>query len=188
MQYSKVPLAAAFLVALLALPVQAQNWWIPGDAGTEAGKIDELKEKRSVFLSVAFSSSEVEINAQQEATLIRRLVTQAVSAYKGLNLVPTPEQAEFAINVVASANQLPAGAPNVTANTGTFAANFDPNLQTPLDVTITVRGRMQRDGTYRPRVVWNMSSQNVHGQPGPAAVFAVDGFIDQLKKVRGEKK
>jgi hypothetical protein len=188
MRFSKVPLAASLLMILLALPAQAQNWWTPGDAGTEAGKLDELKEKRSVFLSVAFNSTEAEINAQQEATLIRRLVTQTVSAYKGVKLVPTPEQAEFAINVVASASPAPAGAPEVAAPTGTFSANLDPSVVTPLDVTVTVRGRMQRDGTYRPRVVWSMSSQNVHGQPGPAAVFAIDGLIDQLKRVRGEKK
>ena len=173
----RVSFVAFLITAPFALSAQAQNWWVVGDAGTEAGKLQELKEKRRVYLSVAFNTNEADINAQQEATVIRRLVTQAVSSYSGLQLVSTPEQAEIAINIIASSG--PAETP---------VGGVDPGPQTPLDVTITVRGRMQRDGNYRPRVVWSMSSQNVHGQPGPAAAFAIDGFIDQLRKVRGEKK
>ena len=178
MLFPKVSLVVLLIAAPLAVPAQSQNWWVVGDAGTEAGKLQELKEKRRVFLSVAFNTNETDINAQQEATVIRRLVTQAVSSYSGLQLVSTPEQAEIAINIVASSG------PAETA----AAVIADSGPQTPLDVTITVRGRMQRDGNYRPRVVWSMSSQNVHGQPGPAAAFAIDGFIEQLRKMRGEKK
>ena len=178
MVFPKVSLVVLLIAAPLAVSAQSQNWWLIGDAGTEAGKLQELKEKRRVFLSVAFNTNELDVNAQQEATVIRRLVTQAVSSYSGLQLVSTPEQAEIAINIVASSG--PAETP--------AAGIADSGPQTPLDVTITVRGRMQRDGNYRPRVVWSMSSQNVHGQPGPAAAFAIDGFIEQLRKVRGEKK
>ena len=177
MLFPKVSLVVLLVAAPFVISAQSQNWWVVGDAGTEAGKIQELKEKRRVFLSVAFNTNEADINPQQEATIIRRLVTQSVSSYNGLQLVSTPEQAEIAINIIASSG--PAEP---------IAGNVDPGPQTPLDVTITVRGRMQRDGNYRPRVVWSMSSQNVHGQPGPAAAFAIDGFIDQLKRMRGEKK
>ena len=178
MLFSKVSLVVLLIAAPLPVSAQSQNWWVIGDVGTESGKLQELKEKRRVYLTVAFNTNEADINAQQEATVIRRLVTQSLSSYDGLQLVSAPEQAEIAINIQASSG------PVIAEN----AAADSDGPQTPLDVTITVRGRMQRDGNYRPRVVWSMSSQNVHGQPGPAAAFAIDGFIEQLRKVRGEKK
>jgi hypothetical protein len=174
---------AVVLLAVLAVtaPAQAQNWWSSADGNTESGKIEELKQKRKAFLNVSFTSQEPDINVQQEQAQIRRLVSRALSAYPGLELVTTPDLADIAINISASQSAT-AGA------TGNFSANLDPELQTPLEVTVLVRGRMQRDGTYRSRIVWQMSSQNVHGEPAPAAVFAIDGFLDQLKRVRGEKK
>ena len=182
MLFRKVSLTLLMMMAVLAAPAQAQSWWSAGD-GHETGKLTEIKQKRKVFLNVAFTSSEPEINAEQKQTSIRRLVTRALAEYKGLEIVGTPDQAELTIGVTASMSRATnrEGALN-------FAANLDPDLQAALDVTVFLRGRMQRDGTYRPRVVWGMSSQNVFGEPGPAAVFAIDGFIDQLKKARGEKK
>jgi hypothetical protein len=177
----------AFAVVALASPAQAQNWWSSTDAAAEVGKLQELKEKRKVFLNVIFSTTETEINAQQEQTQIRRVVTRALSAYKGLELVGTADQAEFAISVIASlTNTATTGAP--VAPLGNFSLNLDPNVQVPLEVTVLVRGAVTRGGTYRPRIVWTISSQNVQGEPGPAAVLAVDGFIEQLKVARGEKK
>jgi hypothetical protein len=173
------------MTAVLATPAHGQNWWSPNEGTPETGKLQELKEKRKVFLNVTFTTTEIEINAQQEQTQIRRIVTRALTAYKGLELVGTADQAEFAISVNASqTNTPPAGASSV----GNFSLNLEPGVHIPLDVTVLTRGTMTRNGSYRPRIVWSMSSPNVQGEPGPAAVFAVDGFIDLLKQARGEKK
>jgi len=185
MSYRRLSLLVLAMTFALAAPARAQNWWSTGDATAEAGKLQELKQKRKVFLNVLFSTTEIEINAQQEQAQIRRVVTRAIEAYKGLELVGTADQAEIAISVTASQSNGPVGGP---ATLGNFSLNLDPNVQVPLEVTVLIRGTLQRNGTYRPRIVWSMSSQNVHGEPGPAAVFAVDGFIDQLKKARGEPK
>ena len=185
MLYRRLSLLVFGMTFALAMPARAQNWWNIGDATAEAGKLQELKQKRKVFLNVIFSTTENDVNPQQEQTQIRRVVTRAIEAYKGLELVGTADQAEIAISVTASQSNGPAGVP---ATLGNFSLNLDPNVQVPLEVTVLIRGMLQRNGTYRPRVVWSMSSQNVHGEPGPAAVFAVDGFIDQLKKARGETK
>jgi hypothetical protein len=172
-----------FATALaLATPARAQNWWSTSDVA-ETGNLQELKQKRKVFLNVVFSTTESDVNAQQEQAQIRRVVTRALEAYKGLVLVSTADQADIAISIIASQS---IGGP--AAGLGNFSLSLDPNIQVPLEVTVLIRGTLQRNGSYRPRVVWSMSSQNVHGEPGPAAVFAVDGFIDQLKKARGESK
>jgi hypothetical protein len=185
MLYRRLSLLLFAMTFALATPARAQNWWSTGDATPEAGKLQELKQKRKVFLNINFTTTETEINAPQEQAQIRRVVLRALEAYKGLELVATADQAEIAINVAASQSNAPTGGP---ATLGNFSLNLDPNVQVPLEVTVLIRGTLQRNGTYRPRVVWSMSSQNVHGEPGPAAVFAVDGFIDQLKRVRGETK
>jgi hypothetical protein len=179
MLYRRLSLLVFAMTFALVTPARAQNWWSASDSTAEAGTLQEVKEKRRVFLNVIFTTTEPEVNAQQEQTHIRRVVTRAIEAYKGIELVGTADQAEFAITVTASQTAGPAAL-------GNFSLTLDPNIQVPLDVTVLVRGNLQRNGTYRPRIVWSMSSQNVHGEPGPAAVFAVDGFIDQLKRVRGE--
>jgi hypothetical protein len=185
MLYRRLSLLVFAMTFALATPARGQNWWSTGDGTAEAGKLQELKQKRKVFLNVAFSTTEADVNAQQEQNQIRRVVTRALEAYKGLELVGTADQAEIAISVIASQSSGPTGGP---ATLGNFSLSLDPNVQVPLEVTVLIRGTLQRNGTYRPRIVWTMSSQNVHGEPGPAAVFAVDGFIDQLKKARGEPK
>jgi hypothetical protein len=172
------------MTAAFATPAHGQNWWSPNEGSAETGRLQELKEKRKVFLNVVFNTTETEINAQQEQTLIRRVVTRAISAYKGLELVGTADQADFAISVNASQTN----SSSTGAAVGNFSLNLDPDVTVPLEVTVLTRGAVTRNGTYRPRIVWSMSSQNVQGEPGPAAVFAVDGFIDLLKQVRGEKK
>jgi hypothetical protein len=182
MFYRRLSLLVLAGVCLLATPAHAQNWWSTGDV-SESGKLQELKQKRKVFLNVVFTTTEGDVNAQQEQAQIRRVVTRALEAYKGLVLVSTADQAEIAISIVASQS---VGGP--AAGLGNFSLSLEPDVQVPLEVAVLIRGTLQRNGTYRPRVVWSMSSQNVHGEPGPAAVFAVDGFIDQLKKARGESE
>ena len=185
MLYQRLSLFLVAMTFAMATPARAQNWWSSGEGTAEAGKLQEVKQKRKVFLNVVFSTTETDVNAQQEQAQIRRVVTRALETYKGLELVGAADQAEIAISITASQSIGPVGGP---ATLGNFSLNLDPNVQVPLEVTVLIRGTLQRNGTYRPRIVWSMSSQNVHGEPGPAAVFAVDGFIDQLKKVRGETK
>jgi len=183
MLYRRLSLLVLTTVFALATPARAQNWWTTGEGTPETGKLQELKTKRKVFLNVVFSTTESDVNAQQEQAQIRRVVTRALEAYKGLVLVSAADQAEIAISITASQSN---GGP--AAGLGNFSLSLDPNIQVPLEVTVLIRGTLLRNGNYRPRVVWSMSSQNVHGEPGPAAVFAVDGFIDQLKKSRGESE
>jgi hypothetical protein len=182
MLYRRLSLLVLAVIIAWSKPACAQNWWNTGDGLAETGSLQELKQKRKVFLSVVFTTTETDVNAQQEQAQIRRVVTRALEAYKGLVLVSMADQAEIAISVIASQSTGGAG------GLGNFSLSLDPNIQVPLEVSVLIRGALQRNGTYKPRVVWSMSSQNVHGEPGPAAVFAVDGFIDQLKRVRGEPK
>ena len=182
MLYRRLSLLLFAMIFSRALPANAQNWWSTGEGTPESGKLQELKTKRKVFLNVVFTTTENEVNAQQEQAQIRRVVTRAIEAYKGLQLVATADLAEIAISVVASQSA------TTTGGLGNFSLSLDPNVQVPLEVSVLIRGAIQANGMYRPRVVWSMSSQNVHGEPGPAAVFAVDGFIDQLKRSRGELK
>src|SRR5437868_4013034 len=107
MLYRRLSLLVFAMTFALATPARAQNWWTTSDATAEAGKLQELKEKRKVFLNVVFNTTETEINAQQEQTLIRRVVTRALEAYKGLQLVATADQAEIAISVIASQSNNP---------------------------------------------------------------------------------
>ena len=179
----RVLLPVLFAVLALTTPARAQNWWTGSDDNTESGKIQEVKLKQKVYLNVAYTTTEADINPQQETTLIRNLATRAIGAYKGLTLVGTPDQAEMTISVVASQSNRGPGATQHAQ-----AANQDPNLETPVEVTVFVRGAQQKNGTYRPRVVWTTHNSNVQGEPAPAAAFAINGFIDQLKKARGEKK
>lgn len=184
MLFRRLALFVFIATITITASAQSQNWWNVGDTPPEAGKLQELKQKHKVFLNVSFNTTLAEINAQQEQAQIRRLVVRAIEAYKGLELVANADDADMAITVNASQGTAVVGAPV----TGNFSLNLDPNVQVPLEVTVLIRGAMQRNGAYKPRVVWSMSSLNVQGEPGPAAVFAVDGFIDQLKKARGEKK
>jgi hypothetical protein len=185
MLFGRLSLAALVMIVTVSVPGRAQNWWNVSDATAETGKLQEIKQKRKVFLNVIFNTTQQDVNAQQEQAQIRRLLVRSIEAYKGLELVATADLADIAISVTSSESTAAAGAP---ATLGNFSLNLDPNVQVPLEIAVLIRGTMQRNGNYRPRIVWSMSSQNVHGEPGPAAVFAVDGFIDQLKKARGEKK
>src|SRR5436190_20620647 len=122
-----------FMMLTLAAPTQAQNWWSPGDSNLEMGKLQEIKQKRKVFLNVVFTTTQTEVNAQQEQTLIRRVVTQTIAAYPGLELVGVADQADLAINVTASQSNTQTATP---AALGNFSLNLDPNVQVPLEVTV----------------------------------------------------
>src|SRR4026209_239779 len=97
----RLSLLAFATVFAMATPARAQNWWSSSEGTSESGKLQELRQKRKVFLNVVFSTTENDVNAQQEQTQIRRVVTRALEAYKGLQLVGTADQAEIAISIVA---------------------------------------------------------------------------------------
>jgi hypothetical protein len=175
----------ALTAVLLALLFQSSIWWTnQGDEQLrEYGKLQEIKDKRRVFVSVNYRSTDPnQVSAQTERDRLRAAVSRALSGYQGLEVVLAPERADLAIAVTATNNV------GTGAGGGNFAASLDPNVETPLEILVLVRGTMQRDGGYRPRVVWELSSPNVRGEAAPAAEFALDGFISQLKKLRGENK
>jgi hypothetical protein len=175
-----------FLAAPIAASAQNSIWWTnQGDSQfREQGKLQELKEKRRVFVSVSYRSTDPnQVSEQTERDRLRGAVSRALTAYKGLEIVLAPEKADLAISVTAMDN---VGQGGQSGAGGNFAASLDPDVETPLEILVLVRGAMQRDGGYRPRVVWELSSPNVRGEAAPAAGFALDGFISQLKKVRGE--
>ena len=71
MLYRRLSLLVFTMTIALATPARGQNWWNAGDTTAEAGQLQEVKQKRKVFLNVAFSTTEPEINAQQEQALER---------------------------------------------------------------------------------------------------------------------
>jgi hypothetical protein len=176
-------LAVVLLMSSTAALSQVSTWWTASaESSRETGRIQELRDKRRVFVQVSYRSTELTFNTQPELASLRGAVSRALSAYDGLEVVLAPERADLAITVTAS------HVPSSGNAGGNFAASLDPEVEAGLEVLVLVRGAMQRDGGYRPRVVWELSSQNVRGEPAPAAAFALDGFINQLKRVRGEDK
>src|SRR5689334_22227239 len=135
MLHQRLSLLLFAITFAMATPAQAQNWWSTSEGTAEAGKLQELKQKRKVFLNVIFSTTETEVNAQQEQAQIRRVVTRALETYKGLELVGTADQAEIAISITASQGSAPVGTP---ATLGNFSLNLDPNVQVPLEVTVLI--------------------------------------------------
>jgi hypothetical protein len=182
MMFLRIPFIAVLLAISNLAVAQSQNWWAtnPEDPNREWGRLQEIKGKRLVFLNVAYTSTDPLGNTQQERETIRRSVILILSSHKDLEIVSEPEEAEFAINITAS-QTASSGPP------GNFAANLDPTMQTPLEVAVVVRGTSQRHGGNRPRIVWELASPNVRGNPGSAASFAVDAFIGQLRKLRAMK-
>ena len=183
MAFRVVLLIAVLVVGSAAGLAQVSTWWTSGGLdNTEEGRVHEIKEKHRVFVSVNYRSTDPNsVNVQQELAQLRGAVSRSLTAYKGLEIVLAPERAELAITVTATHS--PQG---TSGQGGNFAASRDPDEETSLEVMVLVRGAMQRDGGYRPRVVWELSSPNVRGESAPAAAFALDGFISQLKKLRGE--
>jgi hypothetical protein len=180
----RVALLTMFVMAApFAVSAQESIWWTaPGDEQLrESGKLEEIKDKRRVFVSVNYRSEDTLANSQPDRDRLRNAVTRVLAEYKGLEVVLSPDRADLAITVTATE-----GTGNAQLGAGNFNANLDPADEMSLEILVLVRGANQRNGGQRPRVVWELSSPNVQGEAAPAAAFALDGFIAQLRRVRGE--
>ena len=165
-----------------AAGAQVADWWSssPSDETRETGDLSEITGRR-VFLDVTFTTPDLSL--PQEVEVIRQYVLQAIRRAHVLEVVTVPEGADFAISIVGG--RVAAGSAAVHALN--YTAAIDETFETPISVSVLVPGAARRDGSRRPRVVWELSSANVRGDPAPAAGFAVECFIGQLKKMRQEK-
>lgn len=158
-------------------------WWPPPGGGAERGKLEEIKDKRRVYVTFfAFTG-------KRDGDEIRRNVLRALGSYAGLEVVSRIEQADFALYVSASqmpllnerrARELPVRSDAPPRRPG------EPDWPTTLEMSVLVRGAEQTDGTRRPRIVWE-SRQEAWDSVGADAGSSVRAFIGRLKKARGEK-
>src|SRR5215208_6311020 len=73
-------------------------WWPPPRGGAERGKVEEIKNKRRVYVTFfAFTG-------EQQAAEIRRQVLRALASYEGVEVVSRVEDADFALHVSASSD------------------------------------------------------------------------------------
>ena len=163
-----------------------QDWWWPplrGDA--ERGKVEEIKDKRRVYVTFfAFTG-------RRDSDEVRRHVLRALTSYEGVEVVSSIEQADFALHV--SASRLPPDARRF-GGPGQLPVRSDapprrpgePEWPTRLELLVLVRGAEQTDGTHRPRIVWK-TSREAWERVGVGAGSGVRAFVGSLKKVRGEK-
>lgn len=180
----RLPWMLLFLVAIPAIPAQGQSWWSLSQPAldAEAGRLEELKDKRRVYIVVNAQSQDFEqVSSQSRRDLIRRRVVQSLAAYKHLEVVSTPERADFAFNITATQGPIAMSLP------GNFSAGLDPNEQVGLTMLVLVRGSAQPFGDPRPRVVWDFWCDNVRSEPWTAAAFVIEGFLQELKRVRQER-
>src|SRR6187399_3277785 len=173
------------LVMTTSVWAQAQNWWVlPATGAAERGKLEEIKLKKKVFLNVTFETSGPgQITSSSEQADIRKNVSEAFKAHKGLTVVLNPSTADFAVVVKTSASQA-AGETDRPAN---FSVSLDPDAEISVDVTVLVPGAKISEGTFKSRAVWQVSSSNVQMEAGAGARFVVDGFLWELKKLREGK-
>jgi len=189
MYNGKVSLRLLLLTVLFAIPTvtRAQVWWNPNEATVESGKLSEIKDKHKVYLNVVYRGVDGETAAtQQEQQQMQNVLATTISSYKGLELVVIPERADMVISITASAVGGPQAPPAPVL--GNFSLGRDADLQFPMEMVVLVPGKAPANRPLRPRSVWSMSSSNVRSEPGPTAVRWMEGFIDELKKLRGEKK
>ena len=184
----RVIATVCFTAILLALSTavwaQAQNWWVlPAQGAAERGKIEEIKLKKKVYVSVAFDSSGPgQITSTVEQADIRKNVLDGFKAHKDLMVVSSAATAEFAVVVKASAAT--AGPEN--ERPGNFSVATDAE-EVSVDVTVLVPGAKLADGTFKSRSVWQVSSPNIQMEAGAGARFVVEGFLWELKKLRDGK-
>jgi hypothetical protein len=183
--FTTVCFTLLLLILSTSVWAQVQNWWVlPATGAAERGKIEEIKIKKKVFINVTFDNSGPgQITSTVEQADIRKNVTDAFKAHKGLTIVNTPSMADFAVIVKTTA----AAAGNETEHTGNFSVALDPDEEISVEVTVLVPGAKLADGTFKSRSVWQISSPNVQMEAGAGARFVVDGFLWELKKLREAK-
>jgi len=178
-----------FTLILMAITTtvwaQAQNWWVlPSNGAVERGKLEEIKLKKKVFLTVTFETAGPgQITSTSEQADIRKNVSDAFKGHKDLTVVLNPAMADFAVIVKAAAST--AGADN--EHPANFSVSADSDSEISVDVTVLTPGTKMADGTFRSRSVWQVSSPNVQMEAGAGARFVVSGFLWELNKLRSSK-
>jgi hypothetical protein len=164
---------------------QAQNWWVlPSTGAAERGKMEEIKLKKKVFVTVTFESAGPgQITSTAEQADIRKNVTDAFKSHKDLTVVLNPSTADFAVIVKAAAST----GGSEAERPANFSVSLDSDAEISVDVTVLVPGGKLADGTFKSRAVWQVSSPNVQMEPGAGARFVVNGFLWELKKLRESK-
>jgi hypothetical protein len=174
----KYHLYSTLLLLLLAVPTLSQtrpnNWYVHYEkAETERGQISELKDKRRVYVFVSVMGSSTDAIDYQRNRLAQQ-VSQEIETYGGLEIVKSPEEAEFAINIVAST----IGAQAIT----------NPDAEKTVDIKFLVltRGAQRSDGTNVGRIL-RLVSKTDRGDSTLIVRQETSAFIKELKKVKGEK-
>jgi hypothetical protein len=161
-------------------PVASGNWWNPApDGGRENGKLAELANKKKVYVVASFTDSRTITEPSPTRTGdVHRVVLEALTAHKELQVVTIPSQADFAILVRASA----------TTDNGERSPNLslalDPSTVVAVDVLVLVPGSKLSNGVVHPRVVWESSIANAQVEAQSAARSTVDGFLWELSKLK----
>ena len=161
-------------------PVASGNWWSPSvESGWEIGKLSELANKKRVYVVASFVDSRTisEPSATHTGD-VHRVVLEALTAHKDLQVVSAPSQADFAILVRTSA----------TTDSGERPPNLslalDPSTVVAVDVQVLVPGAKRSNGVIPPRVVWESSVANAQVEAQSAARSTVDGFLWELSKLK----
>lgn len=183
--FTTVCFTLLLLAMITTVLAQAQNWWVlPSNGAAERGKLEEIKLKKKVFLNVTFETSGPgQITSSSEQADIRKNVSDAFKAHKGLTVVLNPATADFAVVVKTSS----AVGGSETERPANFSVALDPDAEIAVEVTVLVPGTKLADGTFKSRSVWQVSSPNVQMEAGAGARFVVDGFLWELKKLREAK-
>jgi hypothetical protein len=171
-------IAVMFVLAPFAAEGRAAEWWA-SFAPDESGEVGSLRDitGRRVYLDISFATPD--FNTSQEAEAIRQAARETIRRSRLFEIVTVPEGADFVIRVAGARITTPAAVHALN-----YSAALDADVETPISVTVLVPGSLRQDGTRRPRVVWELSSANVRGEPAPAVGFAVECFIGQVKKTQ----
>jgi hypothetical protein len=142
----------------------------------EPGNISELKDKqRFAVVDSGLPTRDPYFRNLQRDQVILHQVQNELAKYAALTATQDAESADFFVLVV----NLPA------APTGTAGASTD--------IMVFTRGQQRADGCYTRRIVWQGNDHQFAPSPAIAidpitiALNVTHRFIDDLKKVRGEK-
>jgi hypothetical protein len=171
---------AASIVHAQTEPVTSGNWWNPSTDGTwERGRFNELANKKKVYVVASFTDSRTISEPSPTRTGdVHRVILEALTEHKDLQVVSVPSQADFAILVRAYA----------TTDNGERLPNLslalDPTTVVAVDVRVLVAGTKLSNGASHPRVVWESSVANAQVEAQYAARSTVDGFLSELSKLK----
>lgn len=167
---------ALLLLAVSSLSQnRSKNWYFLYEtAGAERGEISELKDRRRVYIYTSLMGLASTDSVDFRRSRLEQQVTQEIEKYGGLEIVKSPEEAEFAINIISF--------------TEVARGIINPEAEKTVDVKFFVltRGAQRSDGTYAARLV-KQSRRTDQGDSTIVVRQETRAFIKELKKVRGEK-